>query len=166
MSIVLIGFKGCGKTSLGRMLAHNFVDLDDLIQQQYLGTHGEVLTCAEIYRHHGEKYFREIETNVIQHPLLHKTEVIACGGGSVMYSDNVSYLKHYGQLIYLHASCATLLARLTSKPAFLESAHDFEQAFCELYNSREIIYQSIADRIIYTDNKSLIELTDEILHGK
>ena len=161
MGLVLIGFKGCGKTSVAKACATDFVDLDSLIIKQHQSIKNEVLTCSEIYRTYGAQYFLNLEKNIIQQLPYVRDRIIATGGGSVMDLENVECLRRHGKFIYLHASHDVLFARLQTVPAFLNVENLYEE-FLQLYNQRETIYRKIANRIILTDHKSIIELACEL----
>ena len=153
MNIVLIGFKSCGKTSVAKELDPNFVDLDRLVEQYYTKITGVSCSCSEIYKNHGEKYFRDIEKIVITSLEKQENCVIASGGGSVLDPANVVCLKKHGLLVYLHVPSDILFTRLNPLPAFLMHAKDVEQEFMRMYVERDLIYREIADLIIYTGNK-------------
>ena len=89
MRIVLIGFKSCGKSSVGKALDPAYIDLDILIEQNYMSLTGSSRSCSEIYRLCGEKYFRDMEKNVIANLVTKDHQVIASGGGSVLLPEVV-----------------------------------------------------------------------------
>jgi shikimate kinase len=109
MNIILIGFRGTGKTTLGKILAERlnrtFIDTDALVIEKA----GQ--SIPEIFSQWGEKEFREREKEIIQN-IQTKHAVIACGGGAVMEVDNVSSLKRNGFIIFLTASSSTIYDRI------------------------------------------------------
>lgn len=109
--IYLIGFMGSGKSTLGRKLANklnkSFFDLDTEIEKQ------EGKTIAAIFEQHSEVYFRKLEKE-----LLHKISVenndfvMALGGGTPCFYDNIDFVNKNGQTIYLKCNSEALLSRL------------------------------------------------------
>jgi shikimate kinase len=168
MNIILIGFKNCGKTSIGKLVAEKikapFVDTDHLLEQHYYKHEKSLLTAREISQKNGEQYFRDLEKNIIAN--LHKVSntIIATGGGSIFAADNLGHLKKLGKIVYLCSSFETLLKRLLAQPtpAFLD-ARQPEQSFRELYEKRKNIYKQAADIELSTDNKSISKLAEEII---
>ncbi len=157
MNLILIGFKHCGKSTLGKLLAEklnkNFVDTDELIEKQ------ESLSVREICLQQGEEYFREIEKEVIGNLIGLKDSVIAMGGGSVLDVNNQILLKKLGKMIYLNAPFEVIEKRLSNLPGFVES----ENQLLGIYEQRKSIYLQIADCEILVGNKSAEEIINEIL---
>ena len=98
-NLILIGFMGTGKTSLGKLLANKlgrgFVDLDQKIE------HDSGMTIPKIFELYGEKYFRELEKKAVREVCERKNLVIATGGGTVKDSENVRLLKSSGKIVCL-----------------------------------------------------------------
>lgn len=115
MKIFLIGFMGAGKTTLGKFAAkHNslqFLDLDAQIEAD------QGMPVREIFKQRGEEGFRQIEQEA-----LHKVgnldgdHLIACGGGTPCFFDNMAYMNAAGVTIYLDMSAARLTDRLRHSP--------------------------------------------------
>lgn len=109
MIIFLIGFMGCGKSTLGKKLAlnieYNFIDLDVYIQDQ------ECKSINEIFKN-GEDYFRKIERVYLQSAIKTKNTVIAVGGGTPCYFDNMQLMKENGLTIYIDMHPTELISRL------------------------------------------------------
>lgn len=168
MNIVLIGFKNSGKTSVGKLIAEKtkklFIDTDYLIEKQYYVEKNAALTVREICQSEGEAFFRRLEAETIKKLSDTDNNIISTGGGSILESNNVSYLKKHGKLIYLSASFQTLLVRLQSQPVptFLD-AEQPEKSFRDLYQQRENIYKQMADVEIMTEKKSITDIAEEII---
>ena len=115
MRIFLIGFMGSGKTILGRKLAyilqHQFIDLDEYIEEQ------EDRTISQIFEEDGEDYFRKLE-RVYLHRVIDKEDVvISTGGGTPCFFDNIDQMNEYGKTIYINMHPKALLPRLLSSPS-------------------------------------------------
>ena len=109
--IVLVGYMGSGKSTLGRHLAHkfsyNFFDLDELIEQK------AGLTIPEIFKKQGVIYFRKLENEVLKSALLENLNtIIAVGGGTPCYYDNMKMINENSISIYLRATVPQLALRL------------------------------------------------------
>lgn len=112
MKIVLVGFMGSGKTTLGKRLAsklkHPFIDLDAEIESV------TKRTIPEIFEEDGETIFREIERDTLKDLLTRNEYVIATGGGAPCYSNNMELINEYADSIYLKISPKVLAGRLIS----------------------------------------------------
>ena len=101
-NIVLCGFMGCGKSTIGKELAKlikmDFIDIDTYIESK------ENMTVSKIFKLRGEKYFRKLETKAILNLALKPYKVIALGGGSLLNSENVEVLKSNSKIFFLNAS--------------------------------------------------------------
>lgn len=165
--LVLIGFKACGKTSVGQRLAlltqQAFVDTDDLIERQYHLDTGQPLSCSTIYQTRGAHFFRQLEKNIISTTGSLSHPILATGGGSILDPGNVACLKQQGKLIYLYITYETLLSRLCEqpRPAFLEDG-PFETHVMTLYEQREKLYKNAADVEIDTEGQSVSAIAEII----
>jgi shikimate kinase len=160
--IVLIGMKGCGKTTIGKQLAtqlgYRFVDTDHLVEEAYQRQYGEALSFADIYQLKGSDYFRALESQVVQSLSLQVLEVvIATGGSTLLQSSNRKYLKDFGTVIYLQASMKTLLSRWKKKPPGFIDVNNIKVALHDYYDMRAECYQTLADLIIDIDKKTVSE---------
>lgn len=145
-NIVLCGFMGSGKTTIGRKLArtlqYQFIDMDDYLEQR------EGKKISDIFAEIGEAGFRDIET-ACAHEVAEKTGcVIALGGGAVLREENVALYKKNGLLIHLNTPFFRIvqnLSRDTSRPLL---QGDKEKQTRRLYNQRKSIYLECADRSV------------------
>lgn len=159
MKIILIGFMGAGKTSVGKLLAKKleleYIDMDQLI----IKTSGRS-TDTEIFDKDGEEKFRTLETAIAQR-LKHKNNaVVSTGGGLVMNDKNMKYLKEGGVVIFLKNLFNTSKSRISKKnppPLFRD-----EESAKLLYEMRLPLYEKHADLVIDTDNKQIDKIADEI----
>lgn len=139
-NIVLCGMPSSGKTTLGKMLSEHLrwelVDTDEVVENN------EGCTIAELFAHHGEAYFRKLESSLIAQLAQRSGLVIALGGGAVLNPQNINKLKHNGIVFFLDRSLELLTPTanrpLTSTP----------QALQALYQERLPIYRKVADNII------------------
>jgi shikimate kinase len=109
-NIFLIGYMGAGKTTVGKRLAAQlgrpFVDMDLFIENRYRKR------VSELFAEKGEEFFRKIEHAVLQEVSQFENTVIATGGGSPCFFDNMERMNRTGVTIYLQVSAATLTQRL------------------------------------------------------
>ena len=109
--IFLIGYMGAGKTTLGRVLARklgcDFIDLDIFIENRF---HRSV---RNLFETKGEDGFRKIERNVLLEVAEFQDVVIACGGGTPCFFDNMALMREHGFTVWLTAPEPVLFARLT-----------------------------------------------------
>ena len=164
-NIILIGFMGCGKTSVGERLAqklsYRFRDTDRLLEQS------EGDTINHIFAQHGEEYFRKKETRLLEELIssLDHT-VLSTGGGLPLREQNVEILQEMGFVVYLKASMETTLKRLKGdKTRPLLQGEDPEKRIESLLAYRTPIYEKAAQRIIVTDHKSIDEISTTIMEA-
>lgn len=150
-NIVLIGFMGSGKSTIGRHLAmrleRSFVDTDDLVET----VSGKKV--VQIFEEDGEAVFRALEKQVVREISKQGGRVVACGGGVVLDPENVAGLKENGVLVYLKASKETLVKRLKrgiDRRPLLRGV-DAEKKVDELLDKRVATYESVADVVVETD---------------
>ena len=110
MNIILIGFMGAGKTTVGRKLANRlgyfFLDTDQQIEKQ------QGCTIEEIFRYAGEATFRELETKLLGNLQNVHNTILSTGGGMFLRSENQVFLKGIGKTVYLQVGRETLEQRL------------------------------------------------------
>jgi shikimate kinase len=110
MNIYLIGFMGAGKSHWGKIWAEKsgleFLDLDDLLEEKW----GDTVTG--LFAHQGEAWFREREQEMLHAVSLNSSRIVACGGGTPCYFDNMDWMNQQGITVYLNASPQELFSRL------------------------------------------------------
>ena len=157
-TIILIGYMGSGKSTIGertaKSLGMEFLDTDVLIEEQ------EGMTISELFAQKGESYFRQKETETIQ-KLKEEAKgiVLATGGGLPMREENQKLLKKLGTVVYLKASVDTLVERLKgdiTRPLLKEG--DLRKKIETMIENRNPIYEKVADVVLETDNKSICEM--------
>lgn len=160
--IILIGFMGAGKTSIGKKLAKSaelqFVDTDQLIEEQ------SKRAISDIFAEDGEEYFRNLETEMLEQ-LLKKKErmVIAVGGGLPVREKNRQLLRQLGTSVYLKAEVETLVNRLqgdTSRPKL--QGGDLREKIVSLMEARESLYKDAATIEYSTDKKTPDKVVEEL----
>ena len=109
--LLLIGFMAAGKTTLGKALARDlglqFIDLDHYIENRY--------HCAvsQLFAERGEEGFRQIERNMLHEVAEFEDVIIATGGGTPCFFDNMEYMNAQGTTVFLQASIDVIHTRLT-----------------------------------------------------
>ena len=160
-NIILTGFMGTGKSTVGRLLAekigYRFIDTDTLIEQQ-AGT-----TVSEIFATQGEKAFRQLETDLVKKLAEKSGLVVATGGGLVLDRENVTMLSRTGQIFCLTAAAEEILHRVSrqgdTRPLLQEQ--DPLQKITTLLQQRDHIYRQFPQ--ISTTGKTPEKLVKEIL---
>ena len=160
MIFYLIGMMGCGKSSVGKLLANklqfSIIDIDKEIEKN------EKLSIKEIFEEKGENYFREIESKY----LLRKrnSAVVSCGGGIILNKKNREFLRTNGYTIYLKSSIPTLEKRLLNKNSRpLLNNDNLNETLINIYSKRKTLYTSAADTTIITDRRSVKEVCELII---
>ena len=109
-SVFLIGYMGCGKTTLGEALARQldvrYIDLDDFIEQQ----HG--MSIVDIFTDFGENRFRELEADALREVAVMTDVIVGCGGGTPCHGDNMALMNAAGTTVWLTTSPERITARL------------------------------------------------------
>lgn len=108
-NIYLVGFMGTGKTTVGKLLAEKlhkeFAELDELIEQK------EQRKIADIFSRSGEKYFRQLESDLLKKISVQSNLVVSCGGGLICDNNNAQILRNTGIVFNLEASSTTIYKR-------------------------------------------------------
>ena len=161
-SIVLIGFMGTGKSIIGKKLSERLnlelIDTDCLVEKKMK------MTIAKIFEKYGEEKFRHIEAGIIKEVSRKKNKVIACGGGACLRIENIENLRKANKVILLQASASVILDRIkedTNRPILKDKMTI--SAIEEILEERKGSYHRAADIVIDTDNKTPLEIVDEIL---
>ena len=157
-NIVLCGFMGTGKTSVGKELAkrlnYTFLDTDELIEQE------QSITIKKIFEKYGEEYFRNLEYEACKKVSEMKNLVISTGGGAMIYKRSVDIMKKKNIVIFLDSSFEVICKRIDksdTRPLFQD-----KNKARKLYNERKEKYKEIADYTIQADG-TVEEVVNEIL---
>ena len=163
MNIVLIGYRGTGKSAVGRRLAAR-------LGRTLLSTDAEIVrrahrTIPEIVAQDGWEYFRDLESTICRELAARDQLVIDTGGGAILRMQNVEALKENGTLFWLTASVETIVKRIggdTQRPS-LTGTKSFVDEIQDLLRERTPKYQAAADHVITTDDRSLDQLVETVL---
>lgn len=168
MSIVLIGYMGSGKSSVGKKLSEmvnfKFIDLDDYIEEK------EKLSIAQIFETKGEIYFRKKEHLYLQEVLELRDTILSLGGGTPCYGSNMdTILKAEGaHSVYLKSSIPNLVRRLNPEKAqrpliaHLKSDEELTE-FIGKHLFERSYYYSQSNQTVVTDGKNIETIAEEIV---
>ncbi|MEE0930974.1 MAG: shikimate kinase [Acutalibacteraceae bacterium] len=159
-NIVLCGFMGSGKTTVGRQLAKladmEYIDLDQYIEQQ------QKTTISNIFAEHGEEYFRDLEHLASKEIAEKQNCIISAGGGTLLFERNVQALKNNCTVVLLNAPLNTIKYRLRNdKKRPLLQRPDKDKVMEEMYNQRFPIYKRAADYVLNA-NKAPLQVAEDI----
>ena len=169
--IILIGYMGAGKTTIGRQLAlaldMQFYDLDWYIETRY---HKKV---SEIFAEQGEAHFRDLERRMLHELAEFENIVISCGGGTPCFFDNMQYMNLQGETVYLKVApevlCMHLKMGRTVRPLILgKSEEELLQYIRDSLKEREPFYTQAKHTLDVSlmDNYEKIAITIKLLREK
>jgi len=161
-NIILCGFMGCGKSTVGKALAAklgtDFIDMD-----KYIENTSDML-IIDIFGTLGEQTFRRLETETAVELSKRDSIVIAAGGGAVLKEENVKAFKDGGKLVLINVPLSVIKERLRedkTRPLLIRANKD--KIMLKLYVTRLPIYSNAADIIIDAVNRSPEDIADEII---
>ena len=163
-NIILIGFMGCGKSSIGRRLAarlgYDFIDSDELITARA----GKSIT--DIFAEEGEERFRERETAELRELVGSDRIVLATGGGAVLREQNRDLLKRIGIVVWLHSDPETLFERASrNRKRPLLQVENPRTTFNTLLESRLPVYRQACTMRVDASGLSHEQTLEEILRA-
>ncbi len=156
--IFLIGYMGCGKSTMGRAVSEltgmPFIDLDNYIERRFH------LNVKAIFAERGEEGFRDIERRMLQEVADFEDVIVACGGGTPCFFDNMEYMNTHGTTVFLNTPIPRLHSRLMRgrhKRPLIANKNDEELL--------EFIKKALADRWEHYA-KAQIEFSSERLESR
>jgi len=166
MNIVLIGYRGTGKTSVAQHLAlrlgRPWVDADVEVELAA----GKPI--AGIFHEDGESFFRDLESEVLLRLLGDDNQVIALGGGAILRPENRQRLHNLESVVWLKASPDSIHCRLASDPATIKqrpnlTADGGMSEIIQVLAEREALYHECAGVQVDTENKDIADVAEEII---
>lgn len=161
-NIFLIGFMGCGKSTvasgLQRMYGKKVVEMDQLISER------QGMSIPDIFDKYGETYFRDLESKLVEEIQGMENQVVSCGGGVVLREQNVAKMKENGLVVLLTAKTETILERVkydNNRPVL--KGKKTVAGITELMEARREKYEAAADIVIRTDKKSISKICEEVM---
>lgn len=161
VNLYLVGFMGCGKTTVGRSVAqrlrYQFLDSDYEIERR------EGRPITEIFAKEGEAAFRAMERAYIENGHPAEGCVVACGGGLIVQPGMLELVSQHGVVICLHASIETIIKRtagLSHRPLLNEGDH--EERVRSLYAQREPLYRRCGSTVL-TDFRPLADIVGHVM---
>jgi shikimate kinase len=144
-NIVLVGFMGTGKTTVGRLISEQtgmpLIDMDALIEERA----GKSIT--DIFAQDGEPHFRTLERKMVQDLALKEGQIISTGGGIVLNPDNITDFEKTGLVVCLLASAETVLDRVRHDDTRPLLAGDKETKIIQLLETRKPLYEALVHKI-------------------
>ena len=163
MNIVLMGYRGTGKSSVGRLLAAR-------LGRELVSIDAEIVKRAqrsipEIVAQEGWDYFRDLESDICRELASRDQLVIDTGGGAILRAQNVEALKKNSTVFWLTASVETIVKRIggdNQRPS-LTGTKSFVEEIQDVLRERTPKYQAVADHSIATDDRSINQLVETLL---
>ena len=146
-NIVLCGFMGCGKSTVGRRLAQilkmDFIDMDQWIEKR------QGRRISAIFAQEGEAFFRNLEREACRQLSGQQGLVLSTGGGTLLSAENAGVPRRTGTIFLLDAPLAAIRERLKNdKSRPLLQRPDRDEAILRLYTERLPLYREVADHIV------------------
>lgn len=165
MNVVLIGYRACGKSTVGKLLAEKlkfiFLDTDSMIEDK------AAMNIKKIIAGQGWDYFRAREKEAVQKLALKNKCVIATGGGVILDEDNINLLKKIGLIIWLNTPLADIVERLSEdaekdgvRPQFTD--YNLAEETAMVLKERIPLYKKAADFVLDTSEKGVEQVMEEI----
>lgn len=166
--IILVGYMGSGKTTVGKALAEtlglSFYDLDWCVESRYHRT------VPQLFAERGEEGFRELERRLLHEVGEFEDIVLSCGGGTPCFFDNMDYIVQQSQCVYLKATPATLAAHLrmgkVERPLIKgKSPEELETYIADMLKMREPYYERAQHTLCVDllENFSKIKITVQLI---
>ncbi len=161
-NLFFIGFMGCGKSTMARIISEktgaDLVEMDETIEAE------AGMSINEIFEKHGEQYFRDLESQLVERIMKKGGAVVSCGGGAILRQENVLNMKKNGRVVYFAASPETIFERVrfsTNRP--LLNGNMNVEYIAQLMGRRLPLYESAADVTICVDGKTKQQVVKELM---
>jgi len=164
-TLVLIGARAAGKTTVGRLVAERlgwaFEDLDTAIERRA----GRTIT--DIFSLEGEPAFREREAAALAERTSRTRLILATGGGAILRPENRRALRDFGPVVWLRADPKVLAARLEADPRGRPSLTGADPAaeIAQVLRDREALYRETADIAVATEGRTVEGVVVAVLHA-
>jgi shikimate kinase len=166
MHVYLIGYRGSGKSTVGRALAQRlgrpYVDSDDLIESE------SDMTIKEIFATKGESWFRDMEARIVSDISARSIPtVVALGGGAILREASQEILKSTGKCVWLSAGAEHLFGRIQADQSTRLRRPNLSQGggfaeVAEVLARRTPVYAKLSDLTVVVEGKTPDEICDEI----
>lgn len=158
MTVFLCGFMGCGKSTVGKLLAKKmgfcFYDTDELIVEE------QNMSIPDIFAQKGEPYFREVEARIVK-SMCGKSAIVACGGGAMLNADTAAAANENGIVVFIDVPFEVCYERICNDSNRPIAASSNKEQLLERYSSRYGIY-SAHSAFTVDGSGSPMEIADKI----
>ena len=148
-SVVLCGFMGSGKTTIGELSAHllgmDYLDADQYIQEK------AGMTINEMFERYGESYFRDREHEAMKELSTRANTIISSGGGALTFQRNVDVVRAAASIVYIQADfsiCYQRISKDTGRPLVKANTRESLE---EMYHRRDKLYSACSDTVIFNN---------------
>ena len=160
--IYLVGFMGCGKSTVARELSKElgitYIDTDNQIVEE------QNMPVSEIFDTYGEEYFRKLETELLERLSDAKPLIIACGGGMATRDCNIELMKDSGLVVMLSATPETIYERVRfNRNRPLLNGNMNVEYISSLMEKRLLFYNKAADVVVETDERTPEDIVKKIV---
>ena len=162
MNLVLIGYRGTGKSTVARLLSQRLGRDVVSLDQEIVRDTGR--SIPEIVAEHGWPHFRDVEAAVTRRVAARDGLIVDAGGGVILRRENVDALRHHGMLFWLRASVPVIVARIqagTERPA-LTAGKSFTEEVEEVLRERTPLYEAAAHHQVDTDTRTPADVAAEV----
>ncbi len=165
MKIFLTGLMGVGKTTIGKKVAASlqlpFIDLDRYIEQQ------KNMSVPDLFAYFGENYFRQTEQECLQQIIQQDSFVLACGGGTPCFYENMNLMNANGVTVFLEASPAFIASRVkqskTVRPLFKNATDESRLKIVQALSSEREQFYSKAKYTLNVEKLSTEEVAQQVV---
>ncbi|NOV03313.1 shikimate kinase [Paenibacillus planticolens] len=159
-NLVLVGFMGTGKSTVGRKLAERlgwtFQDSDAVLEEE------QQTSIADLFRQHGEAHFRALESKTLENLLARQGQIVATGGGAVLAEENRACMLRNGFVVALKASPETIIQRVSSDTSRPLLQGNLEERVHTLLEQRKSAYD-FAHTVIDTSELTTEQIVEIII---